>query len=86
MELLTKADFWYLVAAAVFGLWAIAIPIGIRMWLNASERLMRKLDELATQFQRYSVDMEARMKTVEVNQHHVLEWIQRQDRLKDDGK
>jgi hypothetical protein len=71
----SDVDFWQRAAVFAFGAWAIAVPIGVRLMLRAADRVAAKLDALAQQFQRYALDMEARVRTIEVNQQHVMAFI-----------
>jgi hypothetical protein len=58
-------DFWYKVAAWTFGLWALAVPIGVALIRSAVTASMVIQEKFISDFHAYVLTVERRMTRLE---------------------
>jgi hypothetical protein len=56
---------WAQIAAWVFGLWAVMVPLGVAMMRSAVREIVAAQSEFQRTFHAYVLDMEKRMTLVE---------------------
>lgn len=81
-----RTDFWMKVAAITFGLWSIAIPIGVAMMRTSIQEVVSSQERFQQQFTNYVLTMERRVTLLEERQTIVMKKLERIDDLHDSGR
>lgn len=79
-EPLGRAEFWQRLAGFSFGMWALAIPIGVAMVRGGVDDVLRAHREQVVAFNNYVLTMERRVTLIEERQARVLSTIVEHER------
>ena len=72
-ESMSRSDFWMKAASVGFGLWALALPIGINMMRTSAEKMVESQSFLQTRIDAYILSTERRMVLIEERQGRSLD-------------